>query len=49
MKLEPIIEIPCMTTGLWRRFAIHLFEGNGENIKITYPFELSFAESLLKG
>jgi hypothetical protein len=27
MKLEPIIEIPCMTTGLWRRFAIHLFEG----------------------
>src|SRR3954469_14624790 len=27
MHLEPIIEIPCMVTGLWRRFAIHLFEG----------------------
>ncbi len=27
MKLEPIIELPCMVTGSWRRFAIHLFEG----------------------
>ncbi len=27
MKLEPIIEMHCMTTGMWRRFAVHLFEG----------------------
>jgi len=27
MKLEPIIEMSCMTTGMWRRFAVHLFEG----------------------
>ena len=27
MKLDPIIETPCMVTGLWRRFAVHLFEG----------------------
>ncbi len=27
MKLEPIIEMPCMLTGLWKRFAVHVFEG----------------------
>lgn len=27
MKLDPIIETPYMTTGLWRQFAVHLFEG----------------------
>ena len=27
MKLEPIIEMPCMVTGNWRRFAVHVFEG----------------------
>lgn len=27
MKLDPIIETPYMTTGLWWRFAVHLFEG----------------------
>ena len=27
MKLEPIIEMPCLHTGLWKRFSVHLFEG----------------------
>jgi len=27
VKLEPIIELPYMVTGLWRQFAVHLFEG----------------------
>ena len=27
--------------------SIHLYEGNRENIKITFPFELSFAETLM--
>jgi hypothetical protein len=27
MKFEPIIEMHCMTSALWRRFAVHLFEG----------------------
>lgn len=27
MKLEAIIEMPCMVTGLWKRFAVHMFEG----------------------
>ncbi len=27
MQFEPIIEIPCLATGLWRRFAVHIFEG----------------------
>lgn len=27
MKLEPIIEMHCMMSALWRRFAVHLFEG----------------------
>lgn len=27
MKLDPIIEAPYMLTGLWRRFAVTLFEG----------------------
>jgi hypothetical protein len=27
VKLEPIIEMPCMVTGNWRRFAVHVFEG----------------------
>jgi len=27
MRLEPIIEMPCLMTGLWKRFAVHLFEG----------------------
>lgn len=27
VKLEPIIEAPYMITGMWRRFAVHLFEG----------------------
>jgi len=28
---------------------IHLFEGNRENFKITYPYEILIAETLLKG
>jgi hypothetical protein len=27
VKLDPIIEMPCMVTGNWRRFAVHVFEG----------------------
>ena len=27
MKLEPIIEMHCMISALWRRFVVHLFEG----------------------
>ncbi len=27
MKFEPIIEMPCLVTGLWKRFSVHLFEG----------------------
>jgi hypothetical protein len=27
MKLDPIIEMHCMVSALWRRFAVHLFEG----------------------
>ena len=27
MKLEPLIEMPNMVTGLWRQFGVHLFEG----------------------
>jgi hypothetical protein len=27
VKLEPLIEMHCMVTALWRRFAVHLFEG----------------------
>jgi hypothetical protein len=27
MKLESIIEMPCLFTGLWKRFGVHLFEG----------------------
>ncbi len=27
MRLEPIIEMHCMISALWRRFAVHLFEG----------------------
>jgi hypothetical protein len=27
MKLEPLIERPVMRTGVWRRFAVHSFEG----------------------
>ena len=27
MKLEPIIEAPYMVTGLWKNYAVHLFEG----------------------
>lgn len=27
MKFEPIIEMPCLMTGLWKRFGVHLFEG----------------------
>lgn len=27
LTLEPIIEMPCLTSGLWRRFSVHLFEG----------------------
>jgi hypothetical protein len=27
LKLEPIIEMPAMVTGNWRRFAVHVFEG----------------------
>ena len=27
MKLEPIIEMHCMVSALWRRFAVHVFEG----------------------
>jgi hypothetical protein len=27
MKLEPIIVLPNMTTGMWRHFGVHAFEG----------------------
>jgi hypothetical protein len=27
VRLEPIIEMPCMLSGLWKRFGVHLFEG----------------------
>jgi hypothetical protein len=27
MKLEPIIQLPNMTTGMWRHFGVHAFEG----------------------
>jgi hypothetical protein len=27
MTFEPIIELPYMVTGLWRHFAVHLFQG----------------------
>jgi hypothetical protein len=27
VKLQPIIELPCLATGVWRRFAVHVFEG----------------------
>ena len=27
MRLEPIIRIPTLTTAVWRRFAVHVFEG----------------------
>jgi hypothetical protein len=27
VKLDSIIEMPCLLTGLWRRFSVHLFEG----------------------
>lgn len=27
MKLEPLIEMPNMVTGVWRRFGVHVFEG----------------------
>jgi hypothetical protein len=27
VKLEPIIEMPCMVTGHWRQLAVHIFEG----------------------
>jgi hypothetical protein len=27
MRLEPLIELPCVTTGVWGRFGVHVFEG----------------------
>ena len=27
MRFEPVIEMPCLVTGLWKRFGVHLFEG----------------------
>ena len=27
MRFEPIIEMPCLLTGLWKRFGVHLFQG----------------------
>jgi hypothetical protein len=27
VRLEPIIEMPCLASGLWRRFGVHIFEG----------------------
>jgi len=27
VHFDPIIELPCLATGLWRRFAVHVFEG----------------------
>ena len=27
VRFEPIIEMPCLVTGLWKRFSVHLFEG----------------------
>jgi hypothetical protein len=28
LRLETIIDIPCMTTGVWSRFGVHLFYGH---------------------
>jgi hypothetical protein len=27
MMLEPLIDLPCVMTGVWRRFGVHVFEG----------------------
>jgi hypothetical protein len=27
MTLEPLIELPCLLTGVWGRFGVHVFEG----------------------
>ncbi len=27
MRFEPLIELPCMVTGVWQRFGVHVFEG----------------------
>ncbi len=27
MRFEPIIEMSCLVTGLWKRFGVHLFQG----------------------
>jgi len=27
VRLEPIIEMPCLMTAVWRRLGVHLFEG----------------------
>jgi len=27
MQLVPLIEMPCLYTGIWRRFGVHFFEG----------------------
>jgi hypothetical protein len=27
VRFDPIIEMPCLLTGLWKRFSVHLFEG----------------------
>lgn len=32
MKLEPVIDMPCLLSGIWSRFAVHLFYG-----KVTVP------------
>lgn len=28
MKFEPILHLPNMATGIWRRFCVHVFEGS---------------------
>lgn len=28
MKLEPIIDMPCLLTGIWSRLGVHLFHGS---------------------
>jgi hypothetical protein len=28
MKLEPLLQMPNVTMGVWRRFGVHAFEGN---------------------
>jgi hypothetical protein len=28
IRFRPIVELPCMVTGIWERFGVHVFEGH---------------------